>query len=273
MKHDSEYEFIELKLSEKLRSIDAGVLVNAYLYLNPDLSQATIAKPVFGISAPALGKALKVTGDNLRDDWQGIVKGLLEKTDLSDLQRKINHIARTQDYAMLIKTREMLIALASEYLRTLGIKPILYNNFFPDYRSFMLKDQNSKAAWIFVVPDNLVDSNCLPISFEEYRNKLLDFYADDVTMAIFATPYALRIRKISLDGLPSPVKLGAVHQVVIMQMTEDYTKLIGAYQWFVERKEFSPEEYEADAPVPTDNDAPYVNEEQINPLPRQNAEE
>ena len=225
---------LESELDSLLNSVDPAVLVSAFLFLNPRLSVASIAKPYFGITPAALARALRRQSDFLREDWKSPALRILAEDNFEDYQRKVTQIARANQHIGIKQYRSSLQAFAIDYLKARGMDPEPFNTQSLDFRSFWMKDRQKKAAWVFLIPDNLADSNGCCKSFKDYTKEYLEFAANSVTLAIFANQYALSARNIDLDGLPQPEIFPNYQQTVILQMTDDYSRLLGEYLLYKE---------------------------------------
>lgn len=154
---------------------------------------------------------------------------MLAENNFADFQRKVNQIARANDHCGIKQNRSSLQAFAIEYLKARGMNPKLCNTQSLDFRSFWVKDLKENTAWIFLIPDNLADTNGCCKSFKDYTEEYLEFASDSVTLAIFANQYALSARNMNLTGLPKPEIYSSYQQTVILQMTDDYSRLLGEY--------------------------------------------
>lgn len=216
-------------IAEYLRGIDPSVFLDIYLHEHPDQSQASMAKPKFGMTPAAFGKALKRAGDHLRDDWVDVVRSLMSGNDLIEFERKAELVFRVQELVNLQTQRESLYSWIPGYLQNLGIEPYFDVVPISAFRVLCYRDKNSPAIWFFILPHERcgVDGK-----YEDYSiyTKILEHYNIRTTLAICTTTQRLAARNQN-PGLPSKPSafLQESSQIVLFELSDDYSEVVNTY--------------------------------------------
>lgn len=220
---------LQATIAEYLRGIDPSVFLDIYLHQHPEQSQASMAKPNFGMTPAAFGKALKKAGDHLRDDWVDAVLSLMSNNDLIEFERKANHVFRVQELVNLQTQREALYSLIPSYLRSLGLEPYFDVVPISAFRVLCYRDRQSEAMWFFVMPHERVGANGEREDYAIY-NRILEHYTVKTTLAICTTAQRLAARNQDL-GLPSKPSafLKESPQFVLLELSENYSEVLNAY--------------------------------------------
>lgn len=233
---------LQATITEYLRGIDPSVFLDIYLHQHPDQSQASMAKPKFGMTPAAFGKALKRAGDHLREDWVDAVLSLMSNNDLIEFERKANLVFHVQELVNLQTQRESLYSWIPTYLRSLGMEPYFDVVPISAFRVLCYRDRNSDAMWFFVLPHERVGANGEREDYSIY-SKILEHYNKKTTLAICTTPQRLSARNHN-PGLPSKPSafLKESPQIVLLELSENYSEVLNAYSSPFETSELEDED-------------------------------
>lgn len=216
-------------IAELVREIDPSVFLDLYLHQHPEQSQASMARPYFGMTPAAFGKALKKSGDHLRPDWSDAVLSLMGNNDLIEFERKANLVFRVQELVNLQTQRKALYSLIPGYLRSLGMEPYFDVVPISAFRVLCYRDRNSDAMWFFVLPHERIGANGEREDYSVY-SKILKHYNIKTTLAICTTAQRFAARKQD-PGLPSKPSafLQESPQIVLFELSEDYSEIVNTY--------------------------------------------
>lgn len=157
--------------------LDIGALLNFYLFLNTDITQAEIAKEL-NLAPISVSRQIKNRRSRIKEEWKPILTRYIYQTDLTYLRKQIEVLQCIYDEKLFCEAEMSMYMVIDDYLKVQGfsnqMKWLSTSTFVGMVRYL---NEATQKKWIFYIfPNGLTIKSSQDIMrilqsrFVDYRN-------------------------------------------------------------------------------------------------------